>query len=505
MLDDVALLQTNVLRQHRDGIVQAWMTALIAIGVAPLRPGDLREQLRGLTDQILQLLADGPAQLRGAQQIGKQLAHLVPGQPDMLERTYAVLSAALLPLTSNTPQLAQRLIELLGHVSTGYMHQTTASILEDQERSRIALEVARARALAALRERQAQLELVLNHLPIILMTIDDRGDIHFAAGHGFELARTDPEALIGESIFEHYADFPDIQQHLHQAMNGDVTSQIVLHHDRSYELWFVPVHTEIARLLVMGIDITERVRADQERQGLERAMQASQRHASLGLMAGGVVHDFQNLLAVILGNANILRLDLSEVGKRKEELTRIEQAARQATTLVRQLLAYSRPSDGTSTLVNLNPLISDMVPLLRAIIPENVSLETQLAPDLEEVMADATQMRQVVMNLVINAAEAIGGSQGKVQVATQMQPHEDGPKVLCRVSDTGCGMDPDTLARVFDPFFTTKKSGRGLGLAALKSIIDQHGGSVQVQSEVGRGTTFTVELPCVEPPPITSY
>jgi signal transduction histidine kinase len=499
MVDNVALLQTNELRQHRDAIVQAWMTALIAIGVAPLRPGDLREQLRELTEQILQLLSDSPSKLHDAQQIGKQLALLVPGQPDMLERTYAALSATLLPAATNTAQVAQRLIEVLGHISTGYMRQTTARILEDQERSRIALEVARARALAALRERQAQLELVLNHLPIILMTIDDRGDIHFAAGHGFDLAGRDPESLIGESIFDQYTDFPDIQNHLQHAIDGDVATRIVVHQARTYELWFVPVHTELARLLVMGIDITDRVRADEERLGLERAIQASQRHASLGLMAGGVVHDFQNLLAVILGNANLLRLDLSEVGKRKEELTRIEQAARQATTLVRQLLAYSRPSDGTSSVVNLNFLIDDMVPLLRAIIPEHVALDTLLAPDLEDVSADATQIRQVVMNLVINAAEAIGADSGKVLLATAMR-WEDEPKVLCQVSDNGCGMDSDTIKRIFDPFFTTKKSGRGLGLAALQSIINQHGGVVQVQSEVGRGTVFTVELPCVAPP-----
>ncbi|HEU4322273.1 MAG TPA: ATP-binding protein [Roseiflexaceae bacterium] len=501
MLDDVPLLQASAPRQHRDAIVQDWMAALASIGVAPLRPAEVRDQLRRLTDQILALLSHdslGPVELQQAQRVGMQLAALAPGQPEVLARTHEVLGRALLRPGRAAATLAPRLVALLGHVATGYLHHTTAAILEEQERARMALDSARERAMTALRERQAQLELVLKHLPVILMTIDAQGTILFADGHGFDLIHTDPSAVSGVSIFDLYIDFPDLRSYLQRAIDGEVSTHMVVRHGHTYELWFVPIRSVSVRLLLMALDVTDRVRADEERLGLERAIQAGQRQAQAGLMASGVIHDFQNLLAVILGNATLLRLDLSDDGKRKDELVRIEQAASQATTLVKQLLAYTRPAQERTDLVDLNTVIGEMMPLLRTLMPDRVRLDSSLASDLAPVVGDTTQMRQVVMNLVINASEAIGETSGAVTITTSVQQIDGAPVVQCEVSDTGCGMDAETLRRIFDPFFSTKKSGHGLGLAALQSIVQQHQGRVLVHSAVGEGTTFTVQLPCAD-------
>ncbi|GAB4216207.1 MAG: hypothetical protein OHK0022_57060 [Roseiflexaceae bacterium] len=499
MVDDVPLLQTTILRQHRDAIVQDWMASLASVGVAPLRPAEVREQFRRLTDQILVLMSNdtlGPVEIQQAQRLGMQLAALAPGQPEVLARTHSVLGRALLRPGRAAATMAPRLITLLGQIATGYLHHTTAAILEEQERTRAALDLARERAMSALRERQAQLELVLKHLPIILMTIDAQGAILFADGHGFDLVHTDPSILIGASIFHMYADFPDMHIYLQRAIDGELSTRVVVRDGRTYELWFVPIRSVAVRLLLMALDITDRVRADEERLGLERAIQASQRQASMGLMASGVIHDFQNLLAVILGNATMLRLDLSDGGKRKDELVRIEQAASQATTLVKQLLAYTRPAQERADLVNLNTVISEMMPLLGTIMSDDIQLKSQLAPDLPQILGDTTQMRQVVMNLVINASEAIGESGGSITIITSVQQIDGLPMVQCEVTDTGCGMDAETLRRIFDPFFSTKKSGHGLGLAALQSIVQQHQGRVVVHSALGEGTTFTIQLPC---------
>ncbi len=503
MLDDVPLLQASALRQHRDAIVQDWMAALVSVGVAPLRPAEARDQLRRLTDQILALLSLdnlGPVEGQQAQRVGMQLAALAPGQPEVLARTHTVLGRALLRPGRAAATLAPRLIALLGQIATGYLHHATNAILEEQERARLALDMARERAMAALRERQAQLELVLKHLPIILMTIDAQGTILFADGHGFDLIDSDASAMSGVSIFERYADVPEMHSYLQRAIEGEVSTYVLVRHGHTYELWFVPIRSVSVRLLVMALDVTDRVRADEERLGLERAIQASQRQAQAGLMASGVIHDFQNLLAVILGNATLLRLDLSDDGKRKDELVRIEQAASQATSLVKQLLAYTRPAQERADLVNLNTVISEMMPLLRTIMPDDVRLESRLAPDLAPVVGDTTQMRQVVMNLVINASEAIGDAGGAVTITTGVQEIDGAPVIQCVVSDTGCGMDAETLRRIFDPFFSTKKSGHGLGLAALQSIVQQHQGRVAVHSVVGEGTSFTVQLPCAGAP-----
>jgi signal transduction histidine kinase/CheY-like chemotaxis protein len=249
--------------------------------------------------------------------------------------------------------------------------------------------------------------------------------------------------------------------------------------------------------------------AGEERLALERKLLAAQKLESLGVLAGGIAHDFNNLLAAILGNAELALLDLPPKSPAHASIAQIELAARRAATLTQQMLAYSGRGHFVVDQYDLNALIADMTDLIEASIPRQVALRLTLGPQLPRIIADATQIRQVVMNLVINAAEAIGEGDGAITLTTrvgrvdraylvQADPTPDlteGMYVELEVADTGHGMDAATQAKIFEPFFTTRFTGRGLGLAAVLGIVRGHRGALTVQSAPGQGTTFRVLLP----------
>lgn len=257
-------------------------------------------------------------------------------------------------------------------------------------------------------------------------------------------------------------------------------------------------------------DLTERRQAEAQRRQIERKLQETQKLESLGVLAGGIAHDFNNLLTGILGNASLARLGLHPTSALVPALARIEEAAHRAADLCRQMLAYSGRGRFVVQPLDLNQLVEDTTHLLRLSISKNCELRFHLAPRLPAVKADATQMRQIIMNLVINASEAIADRNGVITLTsgvTQVDaahlagfrhPGEAAPGAytFLEVSDNGCGMDADTLDLIFDPFFTTKFTGRGLGLAAVLGIIRGHGGALDVSSEPSRGSTFRLLLPC---------
>jgi PAS domain S-box-containing protein len=259
----------------------------------------------------------------------------------------------------------------------------------------------------------------------------------------------------------------------------------------------------------VATDITERKLAEEERRRLESRMLEAQKMESLGVLAGGIAHDFNNLLVSVLGNAELAQMDLPEDSPVHESLEQITVAARRAADLTNQMLAYSGRGKFVVSAVELNAVIREMTQLLEVSIPKKVKFEMMLAANLPPVDGDATQLRQVVMNLVTNAAEAIGTASGTVTVRTgvvttppggltesYLDPAAIGQSlVYVEVSDTGAGMDPEVVQRIFEPFFTTKFTGRGLGLAALQGVVRGHHGALQVQSERGRGTTFRIFLP----------
>lgn len=266
------------------------------------------------------------------------------------------------------------------------------------------------------------------------------------------------------------------------------------------------------RMVGAMINISDRKRAEAERQRLEGRIQHAQKLESLGVLAGGIAHDFNNLLTGILGNASLALAELRPESPARATVRQIEVAAVRAAELTRQMLAYSGKGRFIVQPINLSHVVEEMFGLLDTVISKRAVLRFDFAPNLPSIDADATQIRQVVMNLITNASDAIGERSGIIAVRTGVMHTDDhyfsstcldddlpaGFYVYLEVSDTGCGMDEATVKRIFDPFFTTKFTGRGLGLAAVMGIVRGHRGAIKVYSEPARGTTFKVLFPCAE-------
>lgn len=259
-------------------------------------------------------------------------------------------------------------------------------------------------------------------------------------------------------------------------------------------------------------DISARAKAEEERRRLEAKVLQSQKLESLGVLAGGLAHDFNNLLVGILGNVGLARNDLPPNPTGQETLERIEAAAMRAADLTQQMLAYSGKGRLIIERMDLSHLVNEMAELLGAVVSKKAEFQLNLAKRLPPIEADPTQVRQVVMNLITNASDAMGGKEGMIRLTTgrieadrdyldsldadpNMQP---GTYVFLEVTDNGGGMDADTMKRIFDPFFTTKFTGRGLGLAAVLGIVRGHRGAIRVLSKVDRGTTFKVLFPALD-------
>jgi PAS domain S-box-containing protein len=259
-------------------------------------------------------------------------------------------------------------------------------------------------------------------------------------------------------------------------------------------------------------DITERKVAEEERASLQRKILETQKLESLGLLAGGIAHDFNNLLTVILGHSSFARLHVNDPMFTQEALAQIETASHRAADLCHQMLAYAGGSTVSKQKIDLNALITELAPLLRSSIGKDSNLKFELTDGLPTIEADPTQLRQIVMNLVINASEALGPGGGTIRVVTaargplpaELRDAVHAPeKPVCNpvclsVSDNGCGMSPETRAKIFEPFFTTKFTGRGLGLASVIGIVRAHHSLFCLHSQPGEGSTFTMFIPAAE-------
>ena len=271
------------------------------------------------------------------------------------------------------------------------------------------------------------------------------------------------------------------------------------------------------RMVVTARDITERKKTEDERLRYERRMQDAQKLESLGLLAGGIAHDFNNLLTAILGNIDLALLDIPHNSTARDDLRTAISATQRAAELAQQMLAYSGKGRFVTEWVEVPAAIQEITQMIKASISKNADLRMRFPPSLPPIEADATQLRQVVMNLVINASEALENRPGTIDLSAgvldgrsvppaQLWPREPlppGPYLYIEIVDSGAGMGPDVLNKIFDPFFSTKFVGRGLGLPAVLGIVRGHKGAIQVGSRPGRGTTFRVFFPA-KPKPATA-
>ena len=257
-------------------------------------------------------------------------------------------------------------------------------------------------------------------------------------------------------------------------------------------------------LFGVTFDVTARKRDELRRGPLEEQRRQTEQLESLGVLAGGIAHEFNNLLTTIQGYADLARAEL-HAGPAQGYLNEVLTATRRAAELTQQIVNYA--GKGRFNLQPLSPdeLLRQASPLLAAAVSRKARLVLDVGADVPAVLGDAGQLQQVVLSLVTNASEALGGGEGTVTVRLGEATAGEPPARFARleVSDTGCGMDEPTRARVFEPFFSTKFTGRGLGLAAVLGIVRRHGGSVHVQSEPGKGSTFQVLLPAADALPST--
>ncbi|MFQ5717944.1 MAG: PAS domain S-box protein [Acidobacteriota bacterium] len=263
------------------------------------------------------------------------------------------------------------------------------------------------------------------------------------------------------------------------------------------------------RSFTVLVDVTDRLRAEREKEQLQAQLQQAQKMESLGVLAGGIAHDFNNLLVSIMGNADLALMRMEDGSPGRRNIDEVMKGSHRAADLCKQMLAYSGKGRFQPRALNIAAIIEEMTHLLEVSISKRARIVCDFAPDLPAVEADATQLRQVVMNLITNASDAMEDNAGIINLATgtvhcdrsylsRLLVNEElipGDYVFLEVTDSGKGMDEHTRQRIFDPFFTTKATGRGLGLAATLGIVRAHHGTIKVYSEPGHGTTFKVLLP----------
>jgi PAS domain S-box-containing protein len=328
-----------------------------------------------------------------------------------------------------------------------------------------------------------------------------------------------PEAVIGKPFWETpwWTHSPALQERLRDAIRAAARGEVVrfeaTHPDRDGQTHYIdfslkPVYDaagSIVLLIPEGRDITNRVVAEEAKRKLEQQLLQAQKMEALGQLAGGIAHDFNNLLTVIAGHTDMLMSDKGDQPSR-HDLEQIRQASERAASMTRQLLAFSRQSVLEPKVINLNTVVTQMETMLRRSIGENIELIVKAAPDTRPVKADPDQIARALLNMAINARDAMADG-GKLIIETRNVELPDSPTgdsaqgstsfVLLSMSDTGCGMTAETKARLFEPFYTTKEHGKGtgLGLAVVDGIVKQSGGRIDVYSESGVGTTFKIYLP----------
>ena len=365
-----------------------------------------------------------------------------------------------------------------------------------------------------LSQREELFRLISEHAVDMIAVVDAEGNRVYNSPAYEKFLGYTPEDLRQTSPYEqiHPEDQPKVMEAAREAKESGVGRRVEYRIRHKNGQWRILESTasaakdsrgEVEKLVIVNRDITERKQ-------LEEQLYLSQKLEAIGRLSGGVAHDFNNLLGVIIGYSEAIGSQLDAEHPFREAIEEIQKAGNRAAALTQQLLAFSRKQVLAPKVIDLNMVVSDVEKMLRRLIGEDIALKIVLGQALGMVKADRSQIDQVILNLAVNARDAMPGG-GKLVIETlnaeltesDMNRYRyviPGPYILLKVSDTGCGMDAELQSHIFEPFFTTKEKGKGtgLGLATVYGVIKQSGGYIWVESEVGKGTTFKVFLPRVE-------
>jgi PAS domain S-box-containing protein len=480
------------------------------------------------------------------QRLGLELSRRFPENPRHIAKVYERGERVFFPDMEATDYFPRDVLEVFqnrtfgafplladGHVQ-GVLNGGTfgdEGIVYLEEDQLQALESLASSAAVALSRLRAQAQ-VMRSEARFRQLFEDAGDAVFLVGpRGIEMANLAAERLLGRAFQDLKGLGPEDLSPMTQPNGRDseqalMEARLELREGRGVLMeWTflrpdgkeVPTQMNLSilrggesgRVQAIVRDLTEAKQVEAEKAALERQLFQAQKMESLGVLAGGIAHDFNNLLMGVLGHASLALDQLPTEHALRKNLQAIQRAGEKAADLTRQMLAYSGRGQFLVRNLNLNQQVEEMTHLLEVSLPKTVKLELTLSPQLPSIAADAAQLQQVIMNLVINAAEAIGEATGHIRIATGLQEldsddlvemvlghsGEAGSYVYLEVKDTGCGMDAMTQTRIFEPFFTTKFTGRGLGLAALAGIVRGHHGVLRVRSVPGAGTEFRVFFP----------
>jgi two-component system, cell cycle sensor histidine kinase and response regulator CckA len=403
------------------------------------------------------------------------------------------------------------LLEASNKLASGDFNVNTAALVGKNEFSHLGITFdmmarrlyEREQALIASQER---LNNVVSNAPVILFALDKNGIFILSEGKGLAVLGLLPGQVVGQSAFDLYKESPSVLEGLRRAMAGESFETIVESAGVFFETWYCPLlddSGEFTGTIGVSTDITE------SRQ-LQAQLVQAQKLESIGLMAGGVAHDFNNFLTPIMSYAQLLTLSLSSESREFQMAKSILMTSEKARLLIKQLLSLGRKDNLVMNMVDLGEVVTSLHEILRKSVRADIELQYDLSQQKQFLKADRSHLEQIVMNLVLNAQDAIAQC-GVISVgikkialdkvlAIQQSVVKAGDYVLLSVSDNGSGMDEDTVARIYEPFFTTKEvgSGTGLGLATVYVLVKEYGGSIIVDSKIGSGSTFKIYFPIAE-------
>jgi two-component system, cell cycle sensor histidine kinase and response regulator CckA len=371
------------------------------------------------------------------------------------------------------------------------------------------------RAHEALADSERHFRNLVENLSDGVLEVDENATILYINQMSQTILGYRPDEMIGRAgwLFVHPDDVPGLRESLIERIGGIESNGLnevrMRHRDGSWRIlqlrarrYDTPQRAGV-RLLITARDVTEERRIEQDLQHTREQLLQAQKLDAIGRLAGGIAHDFNNLLTAIGGHTDLLIDGLQPQHPMYGDLREIRVAVERAATLTRQLLAFSRKQVLQTTIIDLRELVRDTHNMLRRLIGEGIVIDLSLPEEPAQVRADYTQLQQVLVNLAVNARDALPRG-GHISISVTLDRSRRASRVRLRVADNGTGMDRETQQRIFEPFFTTKEAGKGtgLGLPTVYGIVQQSGGQIEVVSEPGAGSTFDVYLPAVEGVPV---